>query len=408
MKEYVIHAGWLFPEPIIGTLYVESHAGKETVSFAYDEEWLGKHKTLFLDPDILPYAGRQYLPAEKEMFCFLSDCAPDRWGRTLIQRKESTKPDGRSYLTETDYLTGIQDLGRAGGIRISDGTTFLAEPSGMDVPPITDLRTIHAAVCSFEDDQFKAGDWLAHLFEPGSSLGGARPKANVVDENGNLWIAKFPSKRDDYSISKLEMVANDLARACKLQMPETRLEPLPGNEAAFLSKRFDRSGDTRIHYMSSMTMLGLTDRDDKGTLGYLDIAEKIMSFAGENDLQELWKRMTFNIAISNTDDHFRNHGFLLSQDRWSLSPAFDLNPSADKKTMSITIDGKSKEKEIALTKDVSHYFRMRDMADEYIDFVKDTVERMLPQLQKKYSLSSTERDVLEIATAPIRGYKKER
>ena len=361
-----IIAGWRNPEQTIGLLHIERSAGKEIISIEYANEWLSQHSGVFLDPDLNPYKGRQYVPANKKIFGFLSDTSPDRWGRKLIQKKfrieASSQEKSTRTLNESDYLLGVSDVLRYGGIRFRDPETGTCYSSSSDpVPPIAELRALEQAARGYELSSDKdEAKWLRQIFEPGSSLGGARPKANVVDPDGTLWIAKFPSQNDEYDVGAWEKVEHDLAKICGINVPDAKIMKLSSFGTTFLTKRFDRTPTgSRIHMMSAMTALGLTDGHTEGS-GYLDIADigENILHCPDRDLPELWKRMAFGILTSNHDDHLRNHGFMLLSDGWHLSPAFDLNPVPYANSLSLEITNGDAGKDIQNAVSVSEYFRV--------------------------------------------------
>ena len=321
---------------LMGTLFVNVIKGYESYSFEYDKEWLKKTElALILDPELRPYSGRQY-PIGKNIFGLFADASPDRWGRVLMNKRERilAEKEGRkpSKLHDSDYLMGVYDETRMGGIRFKLDTagSFLSDDKDAAAPPWTTLRTLEEASRNYENDETGLSEkWLNQLIKPGSSLGGARPKATVLDTQKELWIAKFPSKNDENDTGAWEMVAHDLALQCGLNVPNAKLEKFSSLGSTFLIKRFDRQGDKRIHFASAMTLLGKTD-GASATDGssYLDIASFIKSCGAQpkKDLVELWKRIVFNMAISNTDDHLRNHAFIFTKKGWILSPLYDVNP----------------------------------------------------------------------------------
>ena len=321
----------------MGCLYADTLRGKESCAFEYEPSWLKAHvRQGFLDPDLQLYPGRQYAPAEKALFGLFSDSCPDRWGRNLMRRREAllANREGRKprQLLETDYLLGVCDDARMGALRFAaqpDGP-FLAADDSTAVPAWNALRELEAASLAFEREEDALNDrWLRLLLAPGSCLGGARPKVTVRDAGGQLWIAKFPSRRDAYDVGAWEQVVHELAKACDLRVPESRLERFSGQGSTFLVKRFDRSGRRRIHFSSAMALLGQSDGAGAETgSSYLELAEFITAHGASpgEDLAELWKRILFSMAVSNTDDHLRNHGFLLTGQGWRLSPMYDVNP----------------------------------------------------------------------------------
>ncbi len=333
---------------LMGMLYVNIIKGGESYSFEYDKEWLKKTGLKFtLDPELMPYSGRQY-PSGKNIFGLFSDASPDRWGRVLMNKREriQAEKEGRkpSKLYDSDYLLGVYDETRMGGIRFKTDPDreFLSDDKETAAPPWATLRTLEEASRNFENDETGLAEkWLNQLIKPGSSLGGARPKATVVDTKKQLWIAKFPSKNDENDSGAWEMVTHNLARLCGLNVPEAKLEKFSNLGSTYLIKRFDRILNKRVHFASAMTLLGKTDGASAadGT-SYLDIAAFIKSYGAQpkRDLIELWKRIVFNMAVSNTDDHLRNHAFILTENGWILSPLYDVNPVPYGDELSLNID----------------------------------------------------------------------
>lgn len=336
-KTIYVYENWSDREPrFLGTLYAEQTRGTEHFSFEYAEEYLReKHALIAIDPELMLLPGRQYV-AGKPNFGVFSDSAPDRWGRTLMDRKERSRArragEKPRRLTESDYLLGLCDKTRMGALRFAaeKGGPFLSDDEEDAIPPWTSLRTLEEAARQFEKDENGLDDrWLNQLLQPGSSLGGARPKATVRDVDGSLWIAKFPSKHDEWNTGAWEKTVHDLAERCGLHVPPSRLETFTRGRSTFLAKRFDREGERRIHFASAMTLLGKTDGASSADgSAYYEMAEYLRAFGSDpkRDLPELWKRVVFNMAVSNTDDHLRNHGFLLERKGWRLSPAYDVNP----------------------------------------------------------------------------------
>ena len=333
---------------LMGILYVNSLKGGESYSFEYDREWLKKTSLkITLDPELMPYSGRQY-PFDKAIFGLFSDSSPDRWGRVLMNKRERilAEKEGRkpAKLYDSDYLLGVYDEMRLGGIRFKTETNgaFLSDDKETAAPPWTSLRTLEEASRNFENDDTAVSEkWLNQLIRPGSSLGGARPKATVLDPKEQLWIAKFPSKNDENDTGAWEMVTHDLAELCGLHVPEAKLEKFSNLGSTYLVKRFDRSLNKRIHFASAMTLLGKTDGASAadGT-SYLDIADFMKSYGAQpkQDLVELWKRIVFNMAVSNTDDHLRNHAFIFAENGWRLSPLYDVNPVPYGDELSLNVD----------------------------------------------------------------------
>jgi serine/threonine-protein kinase HipA len=358
--------------------------GRKAFNFSYDTDWISSQEQLLLDPDIAWYSGQQY-PIGKENFGVFLDSMPDTWGRTLMNRRAAlnAKEQGRPapVLYDIDFLLGVHDLSRMGALRfkrVPEGD-FLDNDSVSPTPPWASIRELQygAKLIESNEDTVEIKKWLAMLMAPGSSLGGARPKANILDEQGHLWIAKFPSKNDTINKGEWEYLAYRLAVGAGIDMAESRLELIAGPYHTFFTKRFDREKQNRIHFASAMTMTGKNEeliRDE--TPSYLDIVEFIQ-FSGiriEEDLHQLWRRMIFNILISNTDDHLRNHGFILTNKGWHLSPAFDINPSIDKVGLALNIDTNSNSPDIDLAKSVGFYFRLgKKEMDNIIDEVKSGI-----------------------------------
>lgn len=399
-----IYAGWLKENPLIGIVHSAEQRGKEVISFEYADSWILQHSSLLLDPDIQPYRGRQYLPEEKEMYGFLEDISPDRWGRTLIRRREMIdarkEKRPRKTLFPTDYILGVHDKGRTGAIRVKTDPqgNFLADTDSLEAPPMTEIRKLEQASLGFEAESDPYEEkWFRQILSPGSSLGGARPKANVRAVDGSIWIAKFPSRHDEVNAGAWEMVVHDLAVLSGLHVPEAQLHTFSKFGSTFLVKRFDREKDQRIHFASAMTMLGKKDGD---TASYVDIAEFLEKYSPEpeQDVQELWKRIVFSIAVSNTDDHLRNHGFLLQDNKWRLSPAYDLNPSPWGDALSLLIDDQSNEKDMHLAIEAAPYFRMPELqAKEQADRISGIVHDHWRTIAAEYHISNAECEKMKSA-----------
>ena len=352
MAELLVYSDWhgRAGPRLLGTLAADIVRGHEVFSFAFDEKRIREGRDVaILDPGLSFHGGRQY-PVHANFGLFLDSC-PDRWGRRLIRRRESIRA-GKSgeiprRLRETDFLLGVYDRTRLGALRFKKDPhgPFLDDDSLLPTPPWATLRRLEVAARRLSsDDDIGTDDeerWLSLLLAPGSSLGGARPKANVLAPDGSLWIAKFPAKSDEADVGAWEGVAAALARAAGVRIAASRTERLSRGGTTFLSRRFDRDGSARIHFASAMTMLGATD-GESGEHSYLDIADFLECHgeAPSEDLPELWRRIVFSIAIGNTDDHLRNHGFLLGPRGWRLAPAYDLNPNPETQgVLSLAIDG---------------------------------------------------------------------
>ncbi len=368
-----IYAHWLgMPESkCIGVLTAQQAKGKKAFSFAYDADWIRSKEQQLLDPDIAWFSGPQY-PNGKENFGVFMDSMPDTWGRTLMRRRAAqlAKEAGRPVpnLYDIDFLLGVYDATRMGGLRFKlnkDGS-FLDDNHGMPTPPWANIRELQhgAEVLEMNEDSDEVKKWLAILMAPGSSLGGARPKANIIDDHGQLWIAKFPSKSDTIDKGAWEYLTYKLAIECEVVMSESRIEKVAGKHHTFFTKRFDRQLHERIHFASAMTMTGQNEETVKeNPASYLDMAEFIQYNGAQNkkDLLQLWRRIVFHIAVSNTDDHLRNHGFILTDRGWILSPAFDLNPSVDKEGLALNIDTHNNALDFELAKSVGEYFQLTDV-----------------------------------------------
>ena len=409
-KTIYVYADWIGINPIfIGTLYANSRRTKELFSFEYDETWLSRtEESLMLDPDLSMYKGRQYAPVHKELFGLFSDSCPDRWGRLLMKRREAilAKKEDRKprNLTESDFLLGVFDESRMGALRFKTDKEggFLSYDRELSTPPWTTLRKLETASIAFENDESGLQEkWLNQLLAPGSSLGGARPKATVQAPNGDLWIAKFPSKQDEYNSGAWEMVVHDLALSCKLDVPEAKCERFSKAGSTFLVKRFDRNSGKRIHFASAMTLLGKTDgaSGDDGS-SYLDLASFIKAYGAkpEQDLKELWKRIIFNMAVSNTDDHLRNHGFILEKTGWRISPLYDVNPSiyGDTLSLNITATDNSINFELAL-ETAALYGISLNLAKTMLEDIKNIVSTTWMTAAKKYGLNRNAIEYMEPA-----------
>lgn len=381
-----VYAHWQgMPEAkMIGVLAAHYAKGKKAFSFEYHNDWIKSEQQLLLDPDIQFYSGPQY-PNNKENFGVFLDSMPDTWGRTLMKRRAAQlakeKDEKAPTLYEIDYLLGVYDESRIGALRFKTDPKgpFLNNSESNPTPPWSSVRELQEAAKNFENDtdNDEVRKWLAVLMAPGSSLGGARPKANILDEHGNLWIAKFPSKNDTIDKGAWEFLAYRLAVNCGIEMATSRIERIVGNYHTFFTQRFDRAQKERIHFSSAMTMTGNNEdaiRDSPAS--YLDIAEFIQTNGVNIDknLHQLWRRIVFNIAVSNTDDHLRNHGFILTAKGWILSPAYDINPSIDKDGLALNIDMENNAMDLELAKSVGEYFRLDvNKMDTIIEQVLESV-----------------------------------
>lgn len=402
-----VYADWLHETKQIGTLSAHHGKGRKSISFEYDTDWVKKEKFYLLDPDIALFTGQQF-PNGKNNFGVFNDAMPDTWGRTLMKRREAqlAREENRpaKILHDIDYLLGVNDESRMGGLRFKtdkDGP-FLNNDAQMPIPPWSSIRELQHGISLIEshrNDQ-EVKKWLAILLAPGSSLGGARPKANIADEKKQLWIAKFPSKDDDIDKAAWEFLACKLAAKAGIGISECMLQKVSGRHHTFLTRRFDRVRHIRVHFASAMTMTGNNeDTLKENPASYLDIAEFIQFNSSENktELSQLWRRIIFNIAISNTDDHLRNHGFLLNHSGWMLSPAFDLNPSIDKDGLSLNIDMNDNSLDFELAKSVGDYFHLTNsQMNEIIQEVCSIVKSWRTEA-KRIGISKAEQDLMATA-----------
>lgn len=375
-KNIYVYLDWVHigSPTLIGVLRSELLRGKEVFSFESDKDWLKHNEFRLLDPDLGYFAGTQYLRDEKTNFGLFLDSSPDRWGRMLMRRREAilSKSENRSprTLTEADYLLGVYDGNRMGALRfkISPDGEFMDDNRELATPPWASIRDLEYASLHIEGDNATSdpeySKWLGMLIAPGSSLGGARPKANVVDENGVLWIAKFPSGNDTKNVGAWEAVVATLAQNCGIEIAPFKAQKFSNNQHTFCTKRFDREGsDGRIHFASAMTLLGYCDgANSTEGVSYLELAEWIMANCDNADynLEQLWRRIAFSVAVSNCDDHLRNHGFLLTPRGWTLSPAYDINPDEQGRGLTLNISENDNSLEFDLVLSVAKYFGVKD------------------------------------------------
>ncbi|RLA59991.1 MAG: type II toxin-antitoxin system HipA family toxin [Epsilonproteobacteria bacterium] len=369
----------------MGNLAVDFVRGKEIFSFTYDKNWLAKGQGLQLDPELQLFGGDQYPSEEKENFGVFLDSCPDRWGRVLMKRREAIlakdeKRDERK-LYESDYLLGVFDGNRMGAIRykLDPDSEFLNNNKEFASPPWIKLRELEEASLKLEEEGIENTKdylkWINLLISPGSSLGGARPKASILDGNENLWIAKFPSRNDDYNIGAWEFVAFKIAQEAGIDISQCKAERFNSKHHTFLTKRFDRDGENkRSHFASAMTCLG--KMDGSTDVSYLELATFI-TINGSNitsDLQELWRRIVLSICVSNIDDHLRNHGFILTDKGWRLSPAFDINPVRDGEGLKLNITETDNSQTLETAMSVIAHFRLSESkALKIVQEVKNAV-----------------------------------
>lgn len=390
MKRITVYADFDFlatPQEI-GILGYEHVRGKDHFVFEYSREWLKKHGGILLSGDLLNVPSLQHPRSNDSVFGFVKDSFPDRWGRLLLDRRERliAQSEGRPkrMLTNYDYLIGIEDFTRMGGIRYKseDSEEYINASEKYLVPPIESLRALcdacHEIELAEERNELPDQRWLDQLIDPGTSLGGARPKANVIDTDGKLYVAKFPSKKDLENTELIEHFSHRLAATAGISVAKTRTIKISKDRDLLLSERFDRSSEgKRIHFASAMSLLGLDDGAGSSTgNGYLDIVDFILQGcvdAGKN-LRELYRRVAFNVMFGNTDDHFRNHGFLLTPKGWTLSPAYDINPG-EKSYQCLLIDQYTEESDIkALLSGCNNYMLEEQEASEIIEEVRAAIK----------------------------------
>lgn len=391
MRKIYVYADfdWLRTAVLVGELGYESLRGTDSYSFCYDHNWLRQYSDLYLSADINNYTGLQFTQPDRDIFGCFSDALPDRWGRLLLNRREQIRAQEEKRpvrkLSSYDYLLGIDDFSRMGGFRFKESPDgeFINCDATLRIPPLTDIRVLVAASMEVEKSEERNllpdKKWLLQLVHPGTSLGGARPKAGVLNEEGELCVAKFPSRNDEYDIGLWEHLSHLLAKEAGVEAAETRAITAGEKYHTLLSKRFDRTTDgRRRHFASAMTLLGLTDGCNAQTgNGYLDIVDFILQHCCnvEANLRQLYRRVAFSIAIGNSDDHFRNHGFLLTPKGWTLSPAYDLNPTFNDH-QSLLINATTNRSDLQLLLASSEEYMIgKEEATHIIEEVKDGVSQ---------------------------------
>jgi serine/threonine-protein kinase HipA len=379
---------------LMGHLTATPARGKEVFAFEYDKRWLSKAPRQALDPAMALYAGPQYPAQDRETFGVFLDSSPDRWGRVLMRRREAhiarSERRAERRLLESDYLLGVHDRHRMGALRFRVNGRFLDDNDELASPPWTSLRELERASLELEregvENDTDYGRWLRMLIAPGGSLGGARPKASVRDEDGWLWIAKFPSRNDEEDIGAWERVVHDLAERAGIAVPDAQIRRFGSSKAAghghhtFLTRRFDRTGDGgRLHFASAMTLLDRVDgQGAEDGVSYLDLADLLMRLGSNTaaDLEQLWRRIVFSICVSNTDDHLRNHGFMLHRTGWALAPAYDMNANPHGAGLTLNISETDNAQDIDLALSVAPVFRIeKKRADDMVAQTMDAVKR---------------------------------
>lgn len=419
-RSIYVYAHWQeLDDPfLMGILHSERLKGNELFSFEYDEEWLKNGPSQLLDPNLQLYSGLHFPGDNQNNFGIFLDSSPDRWGRILMRRREAAMARNENRLEqklfETDYLLGVYDAQRMGGLRFKldkDGP-FLNDTREMSSPPWASIRELEQISLKMEEeDAIKDPEylkWISILVAPGASLGGSRPKASIVDNDGSLWIAKFPSRNDQDDIGGWEIVTYELAISAGIKMAESKAKKFSSDNYTFLTKRFDRTGNNkRIHFASAITMLGYKDGlDHSDGASYLEIVEFLMNHGAnvDQDLEELWRRIVFSICVSNTDDHLRNHGFVLSEKGWLLSPAYDINPVETGKGLRLNISETDNSLDINLAREVCEFFRISEgRADEIIKEVVFAVRRW-KSIATKYGIPRQEQELKALAFQAAEAY----
>jgi serine/threonine-protein kinase HipA len=351
---------------LMGRLWARVRKNKESATFEYDDAWLQHPARFSLEPALQLGPGPFHTSADTPMFGAIGDSAPDRWGRALMRRMERRRAEREGggpprTLQEIDFLLLVDDEARQGALRFAEreGGPFLREEGVKRIPPLVALPKLLAAAEHVIEEKDTEED-LRLLFAPGSSLGGARPKASVIDKDGHLAIAKFPRKDDEINTVAWEAVALALAKKAGITVPAARVQTV-AKKPVLLLRRFDRDGKRRIPFLSAMSMLGSKDNDARS---YLEIVDALRQHGAEPkaDMEALWRRLVFNILISNTDDHLRNHGFLYAgREGWRLSPAYDLNPvptDIKPRILATAINEDDNAASLALAMEVAAYFEL--------------------------------------------------
>jgi serine/threonine-protein kinase HipA len=413
MKEILVYADWIeLPNMMqMGILRTQVSKGEEIFSFEDSKKWLESGYAQDIDPDLKLFTGPQYLNDEKPNFGIFLDSSPDRWGRMLMKRREAIKErevgEKPKNLYESDFLVGVNDETRMGGIRfkLHEEGDFLEHGETVKAPPITSIRELEQASLRIEDDDFYKDDnakkWLNLMMAPGSSLGGARPKASVRHTDGSLWIAKFPSKNDDKDSGIWEFLVNRIAKTVNINVAEASAAIFSQKQHTYLTKRFDRSiEDKRLHFASAMTLLGYKDGySHKEGGSYLEIVDLIETYGASPkvDLIELWRRIVFSVGVSNTDDHLRNHGFILTRKGWNLSPAYDINPNESGAGLSLNISENDNSLDYDLCLSIAEYFRWEQKdAKSYVKKVRKEISYW-SKIANELKISNGEQNFMEKA-----------
>lgn len=421
-REIHVFADWqsLAGPQRIGLLRADQTQGREIFSFEYDRDWLANQDaSLVLDPELGFYSGPQYLGSkDKPNFGLFLDSSPDRWGRLIMKRREAMiarlHKRAPQAMMESSFLLGVHDQQRMGALRFKEAIDgpFLSDHDGNNAPPWARLRELENAAWKIQSgdaaDDPDLREWINLLMAPGSSIGGARPKAGVCDENESLWIAKFPGRNDQWNVGAWENVVYQMAVQAGVQIADARAETFGRPHHTFMTKRFDRVVENGIrkrrHFASAMTMLGYSDGTSHADgASYLELVEFLMRYGADvdTDLPELWRRIVFSICVSNTDDHLRNHGFLLQERGWKLSPAYDINPDPNGHGLSLNISEDENTLDLDLARSVAEYFRVDDlMRNEIIAQVVESTKRW-SKLAESQGISRSERQMMSPAFSRV-------
>jgi len=377
----------------VGFLYRHANRTDLPASFEYDKDWLKSELQFALDPRLELWRGEQHPPADAPAFGVFMDSAPDRWGRVLMERLEAATAEREDRpmraFQEMDFLLGVFDHTRMGGLRFCEPRGVFLDNHQNAAPPVTDLKELaHISRRIEEPGVEKLPEyerWLAMLIAPGTSLGGARPKANFTDDDKRLWIAKFPAQDDRYDVGGWEYLTHVLSKKAGIVVPDARLEHLTDKYGTFCSSRFDRVDGDRRMYASAMTLLERRDGQEGGS--YLDLVEFISDYGAQGhvdaDLAQLFRRVLFNILVGNRDDHLRNHGFIRETTGWRLSPAFDVNPNTAKQEHTLAIDSKNASPDITVAMAQAELYRLRQQdAQAVLDEVKAAIAGWRDEAEK--------------------------
>lgn len=368
---------------LIGTLYVDTSRNKEMYSFEYSIDALKSNLTSVInDSEIEKIAGRQFKLDSSTPYHFLQDSSPDRWGQNLIKKKLNNK-----NINYSDYLLNVSDCSRMGALRYKEDINgpFLLDDS--NIPPYKFLRELENAAYNYEE--FSDDEYWKLLLSPGSSLGGARPKATIYGSQNELYMAKFNHKNDDYDVSKVEYLTYRLAKDVGINFSDSRLIEISSNRSVFLTKRFDRDKEDRIHYVSFMTILNVKE-GDSSKYTYLDVAESLIQNSGNpiEDLKELFRRIAFYIIVHNYDDHLRNMGMIYKDGQYRLSPCFDVNITLYNSDLTLSIDGDGNNTLDKLIECASFFRIELEEGRKIIKEMRETISKSFKRVAKEINLDS--------------------